>query len=142
MINIIISDDSLTFLGEAIARALREYNPDILIDCHETPVDARIKFGGVVKMDAFLQHATVPNVATLQNGTSHYVLQLIRDAWDRNNLTSDWYYTTSLMNLTDNTVSMGGIGPDSLVNNAGLRNVLSFLVETRGIGLVKAHFKR
>jgi hypothetical protein len=37
---------------------------------------------------------------------------------------------------------MGGIGPDTGRNVAGLRNAVSFLLETRGVGLGRAHLAR
>jgi hypothetical protein len=37
---------------------------------------------------------------------------------------------------------MGGIGPDTGRNIAGLRNAVSFLLETRGVGLGRAHLAR
>ena len=42
----------------------------------------------------------------------------------------------------DSPVAMGGIGPDTGRNVAGLRNAVSFLLETRGVGLGRAHFVR
>jgi hypothetical protein len=42
----------------------------------------------------------------------------------------------------DAPVAMGGIGPDTGRNVAGLRNAVSFLLETRGVGLGRAHFAR
>jgi hypothetical protein len=37
---------------------------------------------------------------------------------------------------------MGGVQPDTWRNIGGLRNAVSFLLETRGVGIGRAHFKR
>ena len=37
---------------------------------------------------------------------------------------------------------LGGIGPDTGRNIAGLRNALSFLIETRGVGIGKSNYAR
>jgi hypothetical protein len=44
--------------------------------------------------------------------------------------------------MNDRTVSMGGVIPDTGRNIAGLRNAVSFLLETRGVGIGRAHYKR
>ena len=44
--------------------------------------------------------------------------------------------------MNDKVVSMGGVVPDTGRNIAGLRNAVSFLIETRGVGIGRAHFKR
>jgi hypothetical protein len=56
-------------------------------------------------------------------------------------LRTSWYYTTAY-DVNDRKVSMGGVVPDTGRNIAGLRNAVSFLIETRGVGIGKAHFKR
>ncbi|MEO8134939.1 MAG: hypothetical protein ABI831_13275 [Betaproteobacteria bacterium] len=42
----------------------------------------------------------------------------------------------------DKTVSMGGVQPDTWRNIGGLSNAVSFLLETSGVGIGRAHFKR
>ena len=56
-------------------------------------------------------------------------------------LSSSWYYASSY-NMQDKVVSMGGVVPDTGRNIAGLRNAVSFLIETRGVGIGRAHYKR
>ena len=46
------------------------------------------------------------------------------------------------MGMSDFKVSMGGVVPDTGRNIAGLRNEISFLVESRGVGIGRAHFRR
>ena len=56
-------------------------------------------------------------------------------------LRQSWYYTTTY-DMQDRRVSMGGVVPDTGRNIAGLRNAISFLIETRGVGIGRAHFTR
>ena len=52
-----------------------------------------------------------------------------------------WYYTTSY-NLADKRVSMGGTAPDIGRNASGLQNAISFLIESRGVGIGRESFGR
>jgi hypothetical protein len=52
-----------------------------------------------------------------------------------------WYYTTSY-NPKDKRVAGGGTAPDIGRNYAGLQNALSFLVESRGVGIGRDSFAR
>ena len=52
-----------------------------------------------------------------------------------------WYYTTGY-NLKDKRVFMGGTTPDIGRNYAGLRNAISFLVESRGVGIGRDSYAR
>jgi hypothetical protein len=56
-------------------------------------------------------------------------------------LTTEWYHTSST-DMADKKVSMGGVQPDNGRNVYGLRNAVSFLIETRGIGLGTIHLQR
>jgi uncharacterized membrane protein len=44
--------------------------------------------------------------------------------------------------VKDLRVSMGGVSPDTGRNVAGLRNAVSFLIESRGVQIGRAHYKR
>jgi hypothetical protein len=67
--------------------------------------------------------------------------QPLNKALDAAGLTQSWYYASSY-DMSDKIVSMGGVVPDTGRNIAGLRNAVSFLIETRGVGIGRAHFKR
>jgi hypothetical protein len=56
-------------------------------------------------------------------------------------LSSEWYYTTST-NRDDKSISMGGTQPDTGRNVHGLKNTVSLLVETRGVGIGRLHAQR
>jgi zinc carboxypeptidase len=127
-----------------IGALFTRYKPQLVLDCHEFTVAGRwvAKVGGLQRIDAMIQYATVPNLPpSLAHAESELLLPAILAAFDANGLTHDWYHTTDGSRI-DSPVAMGGIGPDTGRNVAGLRNAVSFLLETRGVGLGRAHFAR
>jgi hypothetical protein len=128
----------------AIDALFVRYRPELVLDCHEFTVGGRWieKVGGLERIDAMIQYATVPNLPpSLAHAEAEVFLPAILAAFDANGLTHDWYHTTDGSH-PDSPVAMGGIGPDTGRNVAGLRNAVSFLLETRGVGLGRAHFAR
>ena len=65
----------------------------------------------------------------------------MRAALEREGQRTFVYHTTS-PDGDDKAVSMGGVQPDTGRNVNGLRQAVSILVETRGIGLGRAHLAR
>jgi hypothetical protein len=59
----------------------------------------------------------------------------------RHGLKPFWYYTTSFR-PEDKTVSMGGNAPGISRNHFGLSGAVSFLIETRGVGVRMESFQR
>ena len=130
--------------ARAIALVAREYQPDVVIDAHEFTVMDRwvAKFGGVMSYDALIQYATVGNLPPeLTRQADARFRTAILAALDGAGLKPHWYFTTEA-GSDDKTVSMGGVQPDTWRNVGGLRNAVSFLLETRGVGIGCAHFKR
>jgi hypothetical protein len=121
----------------------REYQPNIVLDCHEFTVADRwlAKFGGLQRIDALLQYAMTANLPDVFVALEQNFRARITAGLDAAGLTHDWYYTTGRAGGPP-IVSMGGIGADTGRNVAGLRNAVSFLIETRGVGIGLAHFKR
>jgi hypothetical protein len=134
----------LTPEGRALGRVSTEFQPDVVLDCHEFGVKTRWleKFGALQGYDALIQYATVSNLPSevTQVAERTFRQPLLR-ALDAAQLRHSWYYTSSY-NMADPVVSMGGVVPDTGRNIAGLRNSVSFLIETRGVGIGRAHFKR
>ena len=127
-----------------LAGLFARFRPHVVLDCHEFTVGGRwlTKVGGLTRVDAMLQHATVPNLApSLRSAALERVLPAMRAALEAEGLSHDWYFTTDGARA-DAPVAMGGIGPDTGRNIAGLRNALSFLIETRGVGIGKANYAR
>jgi hypothetical protein len=130
--------------GRALARIFVEFQPDVVLDCHEFGVKLRWfeKFGALQKYDALIQYATVSNLpAAIGDASERIFRQPLLRAFEQAGFTHSWYYTSSY-NMADRAVSMGGVVPDTGRNIAGLRNAVSFLLETRGVGIGRAHFKR
>jgi len=129
--------------SQAIAAALHKYNPQLVLDLHEFTVAGRwvAKFGAVMHSDALLQAATVGNLSpTVQSVQSRY-LSTARQALEAKGHRVDDYHTSSA-SAKDLTVSMGGVNVDTGRNVGGLRNAVSLLLETRGVGIGKANFAR
>jgi hypothetical protein len=130
--------------GRALGHVFVEYQPDVVLDCHEFGVKTRWfeKFGGLQRHDALIQYATVSNLppALTEMAETRFREPLI-EALNAAGLTQSWYYASSY-DMSDKVVSMGGVVPDTGRNIAGLRNAISFLIETRGVGIGRAHFKR
>jgi hypothetical protein len=128
----------------ALHRVVDEYEPHMFIDAHEFSVANRWieKFGTLQSYDLMMQYATNPNVhPTLTALADQKFLSAVRSDVERAGYTHFWYYTTSY-NLKNLQVSMGGTTPDIGRNFAGLQNAVSFLVESRGVGIGRESFAR
>ena len=130
--------------GQVLGLAFREYAPHVVFDAHEFTVAGRwvTAFGGLQRPDALIQHATTGNLSPdLMSLQETLIRQPMVKALDAQGLMHDWYYTTAATGQSK-TVSMGGIGADTGRNVAALRNAVSFLMETRGVGMGRQHLKR
>lgn len=128
----------------ALHRVVDEYEPHMFIDAHEFSVANRWieKFGVLQSYDLMMQYATNPNVhPALTTLADQKFLASMRADVERAGLTHFWYYTTSY-NPKNQLVSMGGTTPDIGRNFAGLQNAVSFLVESRGVGVGRESFAR
>ena len=130
--------------AQAVAQLMREFKPVVVLDAHEFPAVSPYlqKFDAVQGVDAMVQYATVANLPEFISKASEEwfrtpMVKRLKEA----GLRTEWYHSTST-DLADKKVSMGGIQPDTARNVNGLKNTVSLLVETRGIGLGSEHFKR
>jgi predicted deacylase len=129
--------------AQAITAAVRRYAPQVVLDLHEFTVAGRWvnKFGAVMRADALLQAATVGNLSpSVQAAQGRYVAAA-RQALEAAGHRVDDYHTTS-SDAKDLTVAMGGVNADTGRNVGGLRHAISLLLETRGVGLGRAHYAR
>ncbi|MES2564059.1 MAG: M14 family metallopeptidase [Pseudomonadota bacterium] len=128
----------------AIRRMTYEYTPDIFVDAHEFSVAARWmeKFNALQSYDFTMAYATHPNIYRPLTDMAERVFSrsIARDV-DKAGYSHFWYYTTAY-DLKDKRVAGGGTAPDIGRNYAGLQNSLSFLVETRGVGIGRDSFAR
>jgi hypothetical protein len=128
----------------ALHRAVNEFQPQVFADAHEFSVATRWieKFGVIQSYDLMVQYATNPNVPrALTRLADQVFLRNLRRDVERAGYTHFWYYTTSY-DLKDLRVSMGGTTPDIGRNFAGLQNAVSFLIESRGVGVGREGFAR
>lgn len=128
----------------AIHRVVNEFEPQLFIDAHEFSVANRWieKFGTLQSYDLLVQYATNPNVhPSLTALADGKFLPGFREAAGRAGYSHFWYYTTSY-NMKNLRVSMGGTTPDIGRNFAGLQNAVSFLIESRGVGIGRENFGR
>jgi hypothetical protein len=130
--------------AQAQAQLVREHQPAVVVDAHEYTVVGRYleKFGAVQRFDALVQYAMTANLPPFMSKASEEWFRepLLADL-KAQGLTSEWYYTTST-DLQDKKVSMGGTQPDTGRNVNGLKNAVSILIETRGVGIGRLHLKR
>jgi Zinc carboxypeptidase len=129
---------------QALHRAVNEFQPHVFVDAHEFSVATRWieKFGVIQSYDLMLQYATNPNVPPrLTEMSDRLFLPNMRREIERAGYTHFWYYTTSY-DLKDMRVAMGGATPDIGRNFAGLQNAISFLIESRGVGIGRDSYVR
>ncbi len=130
--------------AQAIARLIRDYRPLLVIDSHEYTVAGRFmdKFNAIQKYDALLQHATTANYPEfLTKASLEWYHAPMVTALKEQGLSSEWYHTTST-DREDKSISMGGVQPDTGRNVHGLKNAVSLLIETRGVGIGRLHAQR
>jgi hypothetical protein len=128
----------------AIRRMTFEYQPDVFVDAHEFGVAARWieKFNAIQSYDFTFAYATHPNVEKGLTDLADRVFSrnIARDV-EKAGYTQFWYYTTAY-DVEDRRVAGGGNAPDIGRNYAGLQGSLSFLVETRGVGIGRDSYAR
>lgn len=130
--------------AQAMAQLARDYRPAVVGDMHEYTVVGRYldKFGTVQRFDALVQYAMTPNLPEfVTKASEEWFRQPLVASLKAEGLSSEWYYTTST-NTADKKISMGGVHPDTGRNVNGLKNAVSFLIETRGVGLGRLHLAR
>ena len=130
--------------AKALALLKRDYHPTVVVDAHEYTVVGRYleKFGSVQKFDALFQYATTANLPEfLTKAAEEWYRRPLLAALKTQGLSAEWYYTTST-DLLDKKIAMGGIQPDTGRNVDGLKNTISLLIETRGIGIGRMHIQR
>lgn len=130
--------------AQALAKLVRDYHPTVTIDAHEYTVVGRFleKFGTVQKFDALIQYATAANLPEfLTKAAEEWYRRPLIASLKTQGLSNEWYYTTST-DLADKKISMGGTQADTGRNVEGLKNAVSLLIETRGVGIGRLHLQR
>lgn len=130
--------------AQSIAILSREWAPALVVDVHEHTVVGRYleKFAAVQRHDLLLQYATTANLpAALTQASEAWFRRPLLTALEREHLSAEWYYTTPLAPSARH-LAMGGVQPDTGRNVMGLRNAVSILLESRGVGIGRLHFTR
>lgn len=132
-----------TLEGQALTAAVLRYAPQIMLDLHEFTVAGRwvSKFGTTMRADALLQAATVGNLSPAVQAAQGRYLAAARQALEGAGHRVDDYHTSSA-DAKDLAVAMGGVNVDTGRNVGGLRNAISLLLETRGVGIGRANYAR
>jgi hypothetical protein len=130
--------------AQAQAQLTRQWHPVLVVDLHEHTVVGRYleKFGAVQRNDLLLQYTMTGNYpeALTAASESRFRAPLLQ-ALTREGLTHEWYYT-SPTTPGDLRLSMGGVQPDTGRNVHGLKNAVSVLLESRGVGIGRLHLQR
>lgn len=139
-------DHLLLRTPEAQAQALltRRFNPVVVVDAHEHTVVGRYleKFDAVQRNDLLLQYATTANYpSALTEASERWFHQPLQQALTRAGLTHEWYYTNPTT-PGDLRLNMGGMQPDTGRNVHGLKQAVSLLLESRGVGIGRLHLQR
>ncbi len=130
--------------AQAMAQLARDYRPSVVVDLREYAVVKPYleKFGMLQRYDALLQYATVPNLPEfITKAAEEWFRRPVLASLSAQGLSSEWLYSASSDN-SEKKMSMGSVEPDTLRNTSGLRNAISFGIETRGVGLARMHFAR
>ena len=130
--------------AQAQARLVRDFQPVLVVDSHEYTVVGRFleKFGALQRFDALVQYATTANMPEfITKASEEWFRQPMLASLKQQGLSAEWYYTTSV-DMNDKKISMGGTQPDTGRNVNGLKNAVSILIETRGVGIGRLHLKR
>jgi predicted deacylase len=129
--------------AQAITTAMLRYAPQVVLDLHEFTVAGRwvSKFNTVMRADALLQAATVGNLSPAVQAAQARYLAAARNALEAAGHRVEDYHTSSA-DAKDLAVAMGGVNVDTGRNVSGLRNAISLLLETRGVGIGRAHYAR
>ena len=139
-------DHLLMLLPEtrAIHELMRALPPDVVLDAHEFTVGNRwiAKFEALQAVDALILPATHPMVSREIATLADTVFRPRIDAALQARGLSTHDYFTTVLNNADKTVSMGGNAPGAARNTFGLNHAVSFLIETRGVGIGRDSFQR
>ena len=124
----------------ALQAKMAELPPDIVVDAHEYGVAGPwvTRFGGLAPWDATLLHSTHPGVPAASTALATTLFQPAMDRRLEERGLSSFVYVT----LPEQGIATGGAAPGISRNYYGLTGAISFLVETRGIGIGRQSFQR
>lgn len=129
--------------ARALNAAVLRYQPQVVLDLHEFTVGGRwvTNYGAMMAYDALLQAAGTANLHPRVEAAQQRYLDAIWSRIVAGGGRVGVYFTTS-PDPANRVVAMGGVNVDTGRNVAGLRQAVSVLIETRGVGIGRAHFAR
>ncbi|CAN7260297.1 M14 family zinc carboxypeptidase [Rhizobacter sp. LjRoot28] len=130
--------------ARAVASLARDYRPLVVIDAHEYPLDPghAERFGGAQRADLLLQYASTAGLPDfVMKASEEWFRQPLVRALKGDGLTVDWSHRP-VADVTARRMAMGTPSPDNARNVNGLRNAVSFIVESRGGNLGRTHLNR
>ncbi|HTR85667.1 MAG TPA: M14 family zinc carboxypeptidase [Reyranella sp.] len=125
-------------------QAMQALSPDVIFDHHEFSVAWRWmeKFKGLQASDVMILEATNPSIPKALTDIARGLYRpALEQAMQRHGLSSFDYVTTEAR-LADRRVSLGGTAPGIARNTFGLRGSVSYLIETRGVGIGLQSYQR
>src|SRR5882757_10415267 len=128
----------------ALHMAMRALPPDVVIDHHEFSVAWRWieKFGALQGPDVTILEATHPAVPRPLTEIARSLYRPALEAAMKSHGLSSHDYVTTSPDRADRSVSLGGNAPGIARNTFGLRGSVSYLIETRGVGIGLQSYQR
>jgi hypothetical protein len=130
--------------AEALARLGAAHSPHLVVDFHEFHAAGPwlSALGVLARHDITVQYAMTPGIPDmLAKAQAQLFHTPLLQSLDRKGFAHEWYHFPA-GERGERTVSMGGLGAGIARNTFGLKNAVSFLLETRGIGIGRLHLAR
>ncbi|WP_246197434.1 M14 family metallopeptidase [Cytobacillus depressus] len=133
---------------QAVFKAFNEYQPEVVLDAHEYTVNSSSlkpygEKGSVSSYDLLISSAKNLNIPEqLRNASDQLLLPEVQKELDKEKLTHYDYYTLSTNKDGKLVATEGSTETRNGRNALGLKNTLTYLIETRGINIGRADFER
>lgn len=130
--------------ARALARLVVSTRPLLFVDLHEHhALGGYLRtFGAIKGHDLLIQYATTANLPPALTALAERDFrQPLLHALDAAGISHDWYYTNP-RDPQALLLSMGGLQPGLARNAGGLKNMVSVLLESRGLDLGRLHAQR
>jgi hypothetical protein len=128
----------------AVHAAMKALPPDVVFDHHEFSVAWRWveKFNGLQASDVMILEATNPSIPRSLSDIARNLYRPALEAAIHKQGLSSFDYVTTDPTPADKRVSLGGTAPGIARNTFGLRGAVSYLIETRGVGIGLESYQR
>ena len=128
----------------ALHQAMAALPPDVVFDHHEFSVAWRWveKFNGLQGSDVMILEATNPSIPKALSDIARNLYRPALEAAIRQQGLTSFDYVTTDPAPADKRVSLGGTAPGIARNTFGLRGAVSYLIETRGVGIGLQSYQR